>query len=666
MPDAAVSSRPTGCAQYLTQELSTALKRRSDISDKWERNREAFQGKTLNHWKTDPDGAAWRSKTFPNATRQKVLTGVAIIIDQFLQAGRFPFMLVPAGEGEREIDALPPERRLELDDIRKDMERQIRQWLDDCDADVAFMRNIFAAGMMGETYAKRIVMERVEKQYRPVQTAGITDFVGEQPPYERVAVKTMQPAWQYCANETMVRDLEAQELRDGYVYHVVPYSPRQLKQWAKGNPFAIPSAVETALSKAKRKGTGAGSTASDPSTLLPHERDLKERKRNIRFAERWGYLPLKTVEQFEADVAMMAGGQQPSVATDIQDQATDADEVFVLLWLADDEMVGWHRVSPNEMPFSRAVWQEALDEAAGIGISDNCEQMQYVIVGAMRAIEDNAKLAGNVMGIKKSRFLLDRLTTMTPGVWWEASEDCEDARQAIQQLKIDPQIEPLLRVLELAVQFLEEDSMIPRISQGIQTDDKETAYSVSVRVEKSGKYLGMVIKNFDELVEDQLDWFVQYCMDDPDAKTRKAPFKVKALGFSSFQARRERIEKLERFLAIITQVPELSRRYDLGKLVDAIAKALDMEPEEFERSQAELDAEAEAGAPMQQLEQEALAAKADKDRAAAEAARSGADAKLAQVELEAEREERQPDMDQQAMMGRRMQMRRMLPAGREK
>jgi hypothetical protein len=155
--------------------------------------------------------------------------------------------------------------------------------------------------------------------------------------------------------------------------------------------------------------------------------------------------------------------------------------------------------------------------------------------------------------------------------------------------------ESLLSLIALAEKYLDMETMIPKITQGIDTTQgKETAYEISQQVEKAGKYIGAIIRNQDEgLIEPMIERFYDYNMADPNVTKGKGNYIVKATGFNSFQDRLQRVKNLQQFLALIMQNPKLQEDAKFKRIMEDIGKALDVDPDEYFKSEQEKAAETE-------------------------------------------------------------------------
>lgn len=593
------SSNPM--AEFILKRYEQWRQNRLPLQLKCTKNLEAFRGISTGTWKKG-EGEGWRSNTFFNATKQKIISAFALVSDMMLMGGRIPFMLAPSPWDEVNLAGLPEDQATSIRKDIDDMERLIDQQFSDCSADRSFLKNILSAAIFGETYAKKLVIDVVRRGWRlnAPQIPGIENL-DRLPPelmaFEPYAESHNAPAWEYVPWWDIFRDLETDKLLEGAgVIHRQLTSPFWLRA-RKDRAYFLSDSIDTVLANASKQGDSSSVPEKDTESLTPALRNIKFRQNTILYLEFWGRVPKETADKYEEDLlANKTPGMEISEIPTFgkQQDYEEGDDVEVMVCVAGDQVVRYCRTSPEERPFFRSVWEENLDDIGGTGVADNAENMQVVLNGAIRAMEDNKKLTANLIAGVKRRYIEGDIKEVKPGLLFDISEECDDARKAIAQVEFTDVGASLMQLIEMAMQFLDQDTMIPKIQQGIQTDQRVTAFEISQQVEKAGKYIGSVIRNQDEgLIEPIVESFYDYNMSDPTVSKGKGNYIVKALGFNSFQDRIERIGKIKQFMDLIVSNPAFLAEARVRKLMENIAKALDIEPDEVLKSEAEKQAEAE-------------------------------------------------------------------------
>jgi hypothetical protein len=238
----------------------------------------------------------------------------------------------------------------------------------------------------------------------------------------------------------------------------------------------------------------------------------------------------------------------------------------------------------------------------------------------VRPFEDNIKLIANVLIAVKKRSLAPGALKdgIKPGTEIEIAEECDDARKAIQQVTIQDITGSLVNGIPLFERYADEGSQIPKILQGVVAEKHkpDTLGELNILQQNSGKYLGSVIKNFDEgLIEPTTMSFYEYNMDDPEVTKGKGNFITRALGFSSFQDRVIRMQKLMQGLNLVLSHEVLAAEVKPREGLADLWKALDLDPttmfktneekqQEFEQKM-ELRAQEEARVRQIQAEMQA-------------------------------------------------------------
>ncbi|EFK95700.1 conserved hypothetical protein, partial [sediment metagenome] len=246
-----------------------------------------------------------------------------------------------------------------------------------------------------------------------------------------------------------------------------------------------------------------------------------------------------------------------------------------------------------------------LDEAQGQGIPDNMEGIQYLFNGILRSGLDNYKLAANVILALKSRFFEDPAQLdqpVKPGLRFDLSDSCDDARKAMQQVIIQDVSQSAMPWLQQLWAIKDTISNVPDILQGtIGPQQKgDTAYEWSQRLDFGSKYIGLGIRNYDEMMiePEVMDLYV-YNMRDPNFQGGKGDYIVHANGFASFQDKLIKTQKLKEMLGLMLASEALGVWVKVRPHIEQIYRNLDLDPEEFLKTEEEYQQEQKAQAEQQ-------------------------------------------------------------------
>lgn len=583
--------------EELDERFARYEKNREQVAEeKWQRNIDAFKcaiepESGRKRWKKG-EGEGWRSKTRLAVTRQKIYAAFAIICDVVLSGGKIPYCLKVDRQFQTEEDV--------FEDPLVRMTDVIDGQLEHTRADRDFFRALFSALIYGEAWQKRQV-RGVDVQGFEELTLG-PEFAGVSLPPElrRFAPTTRKatmPAAAWVSPWCLYWDMEARDVEDmAGIFHRQDCSLFELRRMAR-EPGADAQAIERVI-EAERGRTDNG--RADARTLEPRLRELAHRSRTVRRLEYWGRASRKAVEDYERRRLEEGGAGLDELgglvrAADAPGLEEDGDEVYIMAVLAGEELVKLARIEPGDVPFSRFLCEEDLESPLGRSPADNLEQVQMVLDGAIRAFEDNKRLSANFILFVKRFWLAggkleDKIGRM--GVVVDVADDCPDARQAAYAPVFPDHGANLLDAIQLFLQFADSESNISAIAQGQPDADQGglTATEANIRSEKAQKYFGTIIRNLDlGWIEPLIGWMLKYNLADPERAAAAGPFHAQATGFTSFQSRYVRVQRIQQLLALVAQDEELRALCKMDQMLAELFKFSDVDPDQFLYSPQELE-----------------------------------------------------------------------------
>ena len=282
--------------------------------------------------------------------------------------------------------------------------------------------------------------------------------------------------------------------------------------------------------------------------------------------------------------------------TESEHSIDDGDEIEILCEIANDEIIRICRNEEGHRPWYRSVWEERLDYSYASGPADNVSDMQLVLNGMTRAYENNKKLSANVMGMGNSEKTPKWDKRFKPGLYVEVDETVDDVRKAWQQIIVQDVGENLMAGMGMFERYADDASMLPKIVQGATLDKRkpDTFSEMNMLQQNAGKYIGGVIKNLDEgTIENWGNDFFEYNMDDPANTQGKGNFIAQAMGYSSYQDRIVRVNKIIQALQLVGSNPEFSKECQLDKMLFEAFKALDIDTGSFIKTEEQKKAEFE-------------------------------------------------------------------------
>lgn len=620
----------TGLGDYLSALYKVYTDNRKRLDDKWRRNKIAYEGDTGHQVKEsvgmgnkDKDGVSdWQSKTVLNVTRTKVHAGEILVNDVICAGGELPFCVKPfqylpdgrfhddvnvpdsadvppeyQGMDERQIfefqkqqSLMQIEQGVESGEITPEqaqesaqqimnaevpvktktsaeqMENLIRDQLRRANGSKVLKQAVFSAAIYGEgigkIYPKMFrrrgfvqdengywAMENVNERGIGMKNVSIFDFF----------------------TELEDRDIQANAGIFERMYMsrseiLESYSPRD------------PGIVKEELKQVAESHTSEETTSRVEDNDNPALRSIQKRNKTIEVLEFWGKAPLSMVFEFERD------NRLSDIAPDAPTPEDKGRNVEITAIMAEGRIIKFQRTDGAKRPYFRVDWEEPVDDITPKSIADIIDTMQQSLNSAMRIYEDNKKLSANVMIGLKRRYLENKSDDLgcRPGKTFDIAEECEDVRKAIQPVIIPDVGDNVLQAINLYQSNANDQSMIPNIAYGASgNDSRTTAYEISIQTEKAGKYISEIVKNIDtNAIEPIVGFFYEWNMFDPEiSNVVKGCFDVKALGFSSYQDRVVRMNKVREMLQTALSSEFLAPMFNLKALLKDYIKSNDGDPD---------------------------------------------------------------------------------------
>jgi len=605
----------SGLAKYLLDEMQKHWEEdRRPLEEKWKRNEDAYacinEGIWADGWKTD-EGVDWRSKTFHPLTKMKVMAAYSMILDMVTQGNNLPVAMLLAPWDEIALEDLPEEKRTMVEQDLEDATDLIRQQFRECSAIIEYGRCVLSGAVLGESYADWFIKDVERSGYREVNLAppGLEDPEGQFKRWEPYRQMYSSPGWYYVSPRNVFRDMESDDMQEISGYSIQEfYSPYDLRlKLDQEDSFWVDEGIKAALADAPRKGDST--IKPDTSSLPTGLRKIKHRKKNIRVLKFYCRVPRAMVEEYEKD------SQSTQVLGDIDYDS--GDEVEIMAYVAGDHIIRYSRIEKEDRTLTRQVFEEKLDDPGkGIGVADNLQDIQLVLNGAIRAFEDNKRLASDVMAVIKEEMVADWDKTVAPGKFIPVADDVDDVRKAWQQLIVQDVGESLVSVITIFERYGDEGSNVPRIMQGDVAEKRkpDTLGELQLLMAAAGKYLGTVVGNYDRmLLEPMARRNFEWNMEDPAINKGKGNFVARARGFAAFQDRVVRVQKLMQILQLVLSHPALTAESKLRWILQEIAKGVDVDPDQALKSREEKAQDQAEQTQMQQVQQ-AEAAELDKRR----------------------------------------------------
>ena len=592
----------TGLAEWIDKKIKHWAHQKSQFLDlKFQRNYEAVtnQDFRMSTWKKD-EGKGWRSRAWIGHVRVKIWTLFAVFVDAVLHKGQIPFDLKP--------DPYEPEENLNDEYIAdrdariKRMKKRIKGQLKARKADREYMKKWLSAGYYGMAFSKFDVDEVIRHEFRQVDVGldRVSEYLEPEEAeqfirYERVKESEDVPGHRYVSVWNMVWDMESDNLQEGEGYaERIPSSVSDLFALKEKSGY-IERAIDSVIDQSK----GKIESSSAAKSMSPGMRTIRERQKRIQRYEYYMAAPRKLVEEFEKSMKKRHKYDTISLGR-IEDYALaeeGGDVVEIMGEIADREIIRHIRNETGKRNHHMFLMEQSLDDSYAFGVADNMEGVQESLIGFVRAFEDNKKLSANVTMAIKERYFDNpsQLYDFVPGKKYAISDSCPDVRQAIMPIVFPDVGETLISGITMMERWKDDVSMIPTILQGynLPKHKPDTAFEVSQMMENSGKYIGMIARNNDEmLIEPEVtDLYVYNMLYDPDPSI-KVNCKITAEGFTGFRNRIIRGESIKQILGMVMSSDILLGRVKLAPHLNILYESIDEDPDDFLKTEQELQEEA--------------------------------------------------------------------------
>lgn len=608
---------------YIDTTFENGKKNRAVLRDKWTNNLNAFLRKAEGIWAKDTK-ATWRSGAMDGATRNKVLSFLAIMVDVFLRGGKIPFDLDPSpselGRSNMSILQARDAFKKDIDDASDLINEVIKK----TNIDRELIKNFLAFGLYGNTYGKMIVDTVTDEWLEPKAVEGIEDasrLPAESKSWEKRKKSRKVKTYIYRPNWSIIRDMESPIDKCAYVFDYGSISITELRR-KKGQPGYLDEQIDYIISKNPQTSTSTassnGKTPLPENEMAPVDRDIAYREKTLLHTEYWGKVPKDKFEEFKDAITEPKSDQWLSLITDKSER--EGDMVEVTIEAVDKKIIKVTEVDIEDRPFIEAETMMNPDGKGAQGVADNIEMDQLIKNRILRSLIDNKHLAANVILAMKREFLEEEIEDIYPGVQLNISAECDDARKALQQVTIQDITQGLDSLFSIVDDMTNANSMIPEISQGIGLERPETAYEASKRVEQASKFMGLNVRQFDEgIIEPMISAIHQYNIEDPDITKGKGDFVVHVKGYAAYQDAIIRVEMLQRWLSIILSNESMASKYKLEKINNDIGLSMSLDVMRYEKSPEELAQEQQAMAEQPNPEIEVAQSQVMKNKAEVEA-----------------------------------------------
>lgn len=232
-------------------------------------------------------------------------------------------------------------------------------------------------------------------------------------------------------------------------------------------------------------------------------------------------------------------------------------------------------------PYDVFCWRKRAHYWAGIGVGRQIRTAQKIVVGATRAMMNNAGLAGGPMIVFKQGVVrpADGVAGIAPRKVFYIKKDDQtiaDATKAIGAIKVDIMVNEMMAIINYGLQMAEDNSGFPMLIQGQMGKAPDRVGVVNVLDKNTNAIKRRLARNFsDDVMTPHLRrYYVYHLMYGPD--NEKGDLRVNVKGYASLVERDIQNQELGQMYAI-AQNPLFG--IDPKKWVDEYLKSRHLDPE---------------------------------------------------------------------------------------
>lgn len=579
--------KPTdNLAQYLRSLFQDFADNRKILEPAWERNKHAYDmtpgGKVDqrlgmgNKPGPDKEQESWRSKSVSDLSSVKAKAAKVLVCDVLLVGGEVPVRLKENRTlnslAERILDEVGGAGSAEETDAEAAAEnsgeavslmtRLVKEQLIRADADIALKHCVRDAAIYGTGYTRICTEQFTDSAYKPTPDG-----------WAEITMKHPGLKLKHVSVWDIFTDLEDHDLQKNLGIFERHMMSMQDVYAAFGEEDGMNIQGALAELSAARNPDVVNASAPSKDNESPHLRAINKRRKTLEVIEYHGRVPARYVEGLDAEYG--GDASEPVSRKDVEITAVVVENTLVRFAVSEGEV----------RPYVHISWEDPVDDLRGRGIVDMCSPAQQSLDSIIRLIEDNKKITCNAAFAVKSIFFANKNEQgrFYPGKTIEIDASCDDVRKAIQPLSFPDVSQSGFDLVQLYKESGSEASMIPEIAHGIAPSDATTAYEVSVRNEKAGKYISDVVRGIDDnWIEPVGKFFYDWNMLDPQIPEEfKGSFSVQAMGFASYNDRVLRMNVIKEMISMALSSELLAGTVDFPALLAEWMKTNDLDAEKY-------------------------------------------------------------------------------------
>jgi len=218
-----------------------------------------------------------------------------------------------------------------------------------------------------------------------------------------------------------------------------------------------------------------------------------------------------------------------------------------------------HPMATEESLYDIFNWEEDESCVFGFGVPHQMENPQKVINSSWRMTMDNAGLTtGPQIVIDQDAIEpLDDNYTLKPRKVWIKKDKNKDINKIFATFNIESHQADLMNIFTMARQLADEETNLPLIAQGEQTDSvTKTAHGMSMLMNSANIVIRRAVKNFDDnITRPHIERYYDWNMEFNKKAEIKGDFTIDARGSSVLLQREQQLVAVQNLIQLAGQPP---------------------------------------------------------------------------------------------------------------
>ena len=249
-----------------------------------------------------------------------------------------------------------------------------------------------------------------------------------------------------------------------------------------------------------------------------------------------------------------------------------------------------HPMSTGDVPYDVYVWEKRSNSWAGYGVPHLVKWQQKVINSAWRMMMDNAgSTVGDQIVVKAGSIQpADKKWEISGRKIWWCTDEGADVRQSFATFGFNSHQGEYAQIIQLAEQFMDQESGVPQIAQGEAKDVPETVGGMQILMASANTVVRRLVKQYDDMVtRPHIRRYYDWMMEHNEKPEIKGDFSIDARGSSALVTRDIQNQAIIQLLQVATN-PVFGNYVDPKKLFEKALQAQHLDPVSILRSEEEI------------------------------------------------------------------------------